>query len=156
MPLADTNTVGQCLQYWQLGTAEKSLDPKDFWLEIGTNRHVFVFIENPHQVYCRAARIRHNNNGSVFAQNIRLMVSQSNTDVYMSKDNVKTAKADINIDNSLFKPNVCSFENDGIYWSFISCEPDKIKVNGCGQVYTFERPTMNDKKLIEWFKYSGY
>ncbi len=156
MPFSERNTVGECLQNWQLGTVEKNMSKDDFWLEIGTNRHVYVFIENPHQVYCRAARIRHNNQGSVFAQNIRLMVSQSNSNVYMSKNNLEKTKEDIIIDNTLFRPDVCSFEKGGIYWSFISTEQDKIKVNGCGKIYTFERPHINDKKVVEWFKYSQY
>lgn len=156
MPFSERNTVGECLQNWQLGTVEKNMSKDDFWLEIGTNRHVYVFVENPHQVYCRAARIRHNNQGSVFAQNIRLMVSQSNSNVYMSENNLEKTKEDITINNTLFIPDACSFEEDGIYWSFISTEEDKIKVNGCGEVYTFERPHVNDKKVVEWFEYSRY
>lgn len=74
----------------------------------------------------------------------------------MSKDNLEITLSDITIDNSLFKPNVCSFEKGGIYWSFISSKPREIKVNGCGEVYTFELPLPRDKKIVEWFKYAEY
>ncbi len=158
MPFADKNNIGKCLQYWQLGTIEHKLDLNDFWIEIGTNKHLYIFISNPNQLYCRAARIRSNEHGSVFSQNIRLMFSaySKETTVFMSDDNYITAKSDVNINDSLFKPNACSFENDGIYWSFISNESDSIKLNGCGSVYTFERPLKDDKRRVEWFKYKVY
>lgn len=78
------------------------------------------------------------------------------TTVSMNDDNYITAKTDININNSLFKPDVCSFEDDGIYWSLISYEPNIIKLNGCGDIYTYERPLTDDKKRVEWFKYKEY
>lgn len=158
MPVANKDNIGKCLQNWQLGTIEHKLDLSDFWIEIGTNKHVYIFISNPNQLYCRAACIRSNEHGSVFAQNIRLMFSAYSKEatVSMSDDNYKTSKSYININNSLFKPDACSFENNGIYWSFISNEPDTIKLNGCGDVYKFERPLMDDKKRVEWFKYKEY
>ncbi len=158
MLVAEEGKIGKSLQSWQLGTIEHKLDLNDFWLEIGTNKHLYIFIANPNQLYCRAARIRSNDKGSVFAQNIRLMFSAHNneTTIYMNENNHEITSSDLKIDNSLFKPNVCSFEKGGIYWSFISSKPDTIKLNGCGAVYTFPRPSLNDKNRVEWFKYRDY
>lgn len=158
MLLASEGTIGKCLQSWQLGTIEYKLDLNDFSIEIGTNKHLYVFLSNSNMLYCRAARIRSNEHGSVFSQNIRLMfnANTNETTVSMNDDNYITAKTDININNSLFKPDVCSFEDDGIYWSLISYEPNIIKLNGCGDIYTYERPLTDDKKRVEWFKYKEY
>lgn len=158
MPLASEGTIGKCLQNWQLGTIEYNLDLNDFRLEIGTNKHLYVFISNPNMLYCRAARIRSNEHGSVFSQNIRLMFNANTkeTTVSMNDDNYITTNLDININSSLFKPDACSFEDGGIYWSLISYEPSIIKLNGCGDIYTYERPLTDDKKRVEWFKYREY
>ncbi|PID27245.1 MAG: hypothetical protein CR982_06515 [Candidatus Cloacimonadota bacterium] len=155
---AQRGKIEECLQTWQLGTIEHKINLNDFWIEIGTNKHSYIFVSNEEQLYCRAARIRSNEKGSVFAQNIRLMFSSYNneTTVFMENDNYKITSSDINIDNSLFKPNQCSFEKDGIYWSLLSFEPDTIKLNGCGSVYSFSRPLIDSKERVEWFKYKKY
>jgi hypothetical protein len=158
MPVADNSTIGKCLQYWQLGTLEHSINPDNVWIEIGTNKHSYIFVENPNQLYFRAARLRHNNYGSVFSQNIRIMFSaySEETTVEMDADNLKTTANDIYIDNSLFKPDMCSFEENGIYWSVVTCNPNVIKLNGCGETYTYERPAIDNKIYAEWFKYYEY
>ncbi|PIE86352.1 MAG: hypothetical protein CSA05_00865, partial [Bacteroidia bacterium] len=99
MPLASEGVIGKCLQNWQLGTIEHKLDLNDLWIEIGTNKHTYIFISNPNQLYCRAACIRSNEHGSVFAQNIRLMfnANTNETTVSMKNDNYTTTKSDINI-----------------------------------------------------------
>ncbi len=155
---AKKGIIGKCLQTWQLGTVEHKLDVDDFWIEIGTNKHLYIFLSNQNQLYCRAARIRSNEKGSVFSQNIRLMFNTNNneTTIFMDKDNYTITKADININDSLFKPNVCSFEKGGIYWSFVSYKADTIRLNGCGDIYTFTKPLLSDKKRVEWFKYKNY
>jgi hypothetical protein len=112
----------------------------------------------PNMLYCRAARIRHNNHGSVFAQNIRLMINANSGEktAEMEADNLEISAADVEIDNSLFKPDVCSFEKDGIYWSLVTYTPDEIQLNGCGEIYTYSRPTADDKTVVEWFVYKKY
>ena len=158
LPFADTENVGKCLQNWQLGVFEYNPDPENPYIEIGTNKHVYIFALTPGMLYCRAARIRHNNHGSVFAQNIRLMISENSGEktAVMNENNLKISAADVEINNSLFKPDACSFEEHGIYWSFISCTSNAIKLNGCGEVYTFERHSIDDEHTVEWFAYKNY
>ncbi|MDR0754396.1 MAG: hypothetical protein LBF04_03305 [Prevotellaceae bacterium] len=156
MPFANTSNIGECLQNWQSGVFEYNLDMDNLYIEIGTNKHVYIFADFPNMLYCRAARIRHNNNGSVFAQNIRLMINAKEKTAEMESDNLKVCASDVEIDNSLFKPDMCSFEENGIYWSFISCTADTIKLNGCGEVYTYVRQSPDDTQVAEWFKYKAY
>jgi len=156
MPIADNTNIGECLQNWQLGVFEHSLDLENLWIEIGTNKHSYIVSATPYGVYCRAARIRHNNQGSVFAQNIRLIINSYEKTLDMPKNNFEISAADVEIDNSLFKPDVCAFEEGGIYWSFISNTVNEIKLNGCGEVYTYSRPNIDNEKVREWFVYRNY
>ncbi|GHT10213.1 hypothetical protein FACS189426_10050 [Bacteroidia bacterium] len=158
MPFAEDNTIGDCLQYWQLGTVEYNLDPENLHIEIGTNKHVYIFLVNSNMLYCRAARIRHNNHGSVFAQNIRLMINANTkeTTANMENNNLEITAAEVTINDTLFKPDMCSYEDGGIYWSYISSVPNIIAVNGCGETYRFGRPTVDNEKVVEWFKYKAY
>lgn len=156
MPLANESNIGECLQSWQLGTSVESLEPDKYHVQIGTNRHSYVFMESP-MVYCRTARLRHNNNGSVFAQNVRMMANSREFTTYMSSDNLAATSEEIVINDSLFNPNACVFVPDGsIYWSFISLEPDTILLNGCGEIYTFGRPPVGNGKIVEWYEYKAY
>ena len=158
MPFADNMNIGKCLQNWQLGVFAHNTDPESPHIEIGTNRHSYIFTMMPNMLYCRAARIRHNNHGSVFAQNIRLMINDNTGEktAEMDNNNIKIAATDVEINNSLFKPDVCAFEKGGIYWSFISCTPNEIKLNGCGEVYTYGRPNIENETVTEWFVYKSY
>ena len=158
MPSADSTNIGKCLQNWQLGVFEYSADPENPYIQIGTNKHVYIFAMMPNMLYCRAARIRHNNYGSVFSQNIRLMINANTGEktANMEKDNLEISITDVEINNSLFKPDVCAYEKGGIYWSFISSTPNEIRVNGCGEVYIFRRPSIDDKSVVEWFVYKHY
>jgi len=158
MPIADNTNIGKCLQSWQLGVFEYNTDPENPYIEIGTNKHTYIFAMMPNMLYCRAARIRHNDYGSVFSQNIRLMINENTSEktAVMDDDNLKIAASDVEINNSLFKPDVCAYEKSGIYWSFVSCTPNEIKVNGCGEVYTFGRPNIDNETVVEWFVYKSY
>lgn len=160
MPFADSTTIGKCLQNWQIGVFDHSTDSENLHIDIGTNQHIYTFTYMTDWLYCRAARIRHNNYGSLFAQNIRLVIdSETETGektAFMMNNNLEISANVIEINNSLFKPNVCSYEKDGIYWSFISCTPNVIKVNGCGDIYNFGRPKIDDEKVAEWFVYKSY
>jgi hypothetical protein len=157
MPFANASNIGECLQNWQLGVFEYNLDD-NLRIDIGTNKHIYTFTVFPDMLYCRAARIRHNNNGSVFAQNIRLMINNNTKEktAEMKIDNYKICSSDVEINDALFKPDMCSYEEESIYWSFISCVAEAIKVNGCGEVYTFARRSMDNSKIAEWFKYKAY
>ena len=156
MPTADAMNIGKCLQNWQLGVFEYNTDPENPYILIGTNRHSYIFAIAPNILYCRAARLRHNNHGSVFAQNIRLIINDNSGEktANMENDNLKITASDVEIDNSLFKPDVCAFEKGGIYWSLISFTPNEIKINGCGEVYIYGRP--DNEAATEWFVYKSY
>ena len=158
MPEATKRQIGGCLQQWQLGTTEHKMNKEETHLTIGTNKHLYIFQSTRDIIYCRAARIRHNENGSVFSQNIRLMFNpkRSEKTVYMFWDNQKMAGSAIQINNNLFKPDACSFEKGGIYWSLISYQPDTIRLNGCGETYTYSRPLKTDERRVEWFTYKDY
>ena len=157
MPFADITTIGKCLHNWQLGVFEHNTQPENLHIEIGTNKHSYIFYITPNMQYCRANRIRHNNNGSFAATaNIRLMLNSGERTVFMENNNLITSTTDIEINNSLFKPNECGYERDGFYWSVISYTPNEIKLNGCGAEYTYGRPNIDDKKLVEWFAYKNY
>jgi hypothetical protein len=158
MPVARMGKIGECLKYWQLGTTVHKLSPENLLITIGTNKHLYIFQSGEDILYCRAARIRHNEKGSVFSQNIRLMFNSSHNEqtVYMVGNNLKKAQKEIQINNNLFKPNICSFEKGGIYWSLKSWQPDTIRLNGCGEVYTYTRPQMSDEKRVEWFSGKSY
>lgn len=158
MPFADNAAIGKCLQNWQIGVFEHNTDVENLHIEIGTNKHTYIFAQFPNMLYCRAARIRHNDYGSVFAQNIRLMINTNTNEktAEMEEDNLKISAVDVEINNSLFNPDVCAYEKGGIYWSLVSYTPDTIKVNGCGEIYTYVRPNIDDKKVGEWFEYKIY
>jgi hypothetical protein len=158
MPHADMASIGKCLQSWQLGVFENSINPENVNIEIGTNKHVYVFVMKSDMLYCSAARIKHNNRGSVFAQNIRLMINAKTGEktATMEENNLKISSSNVAINNSLFKPDECVYAKNGIYWSFISCTPTEIKVNGNEEEYTFARNEMSDETIVEWFAYKKY
>ncbi len=66
MPKAQKGSIGKCLQHWQLGTTEHKVTSHHLHITIGTNRHLYIFQSNENMLYCRAARIRHNEKGPVF------------------------------------------------------------------------------------------
>ena len=72
-------------------------NPENPHIEIGTNKHFYIFTMMPNILYCRAAYIRHNNNGSVFAQNIRLMINDNTGEkaAEMGDNNLKITTAKI-------------------------------------------------------------
>lgn len=148
--------VGKCLQQWRLGAAYGLTDDM-VYCEINTNRHMFVYMVNPSMVYIRAAATRNNNNGTLFFQNIRMMKNQNTNEYTMQiePDNFNITRNDLEIDNSKFQPNTCTFNPDGgIYWSLISFEPDLILLNGCGETYEVKRPALESD--YEWIEYVPY
>lgn len=149
--------VGKCLQEWRLG-AGYGLSDDMTYCEVNTNRHMFVYMVSPAMVYIRAAATRNNNNGTLFFQNIRMMKNQNTNEYTMQiePDNFNITRNDLEIDNSKFQPNACTFNPDGgIYWSLISFEPDLILLNGCGETYEVKRPVLeSDYEWIEYIPYS--
>lgn len=148
--------VGECLQQWRLGAGYGVSDDM-LYCEINTNRHMFVYMINPSMVYIRAAATRNNNNGTLFFQNIRMMKNRNTDEFTMNivPDNYNCSRNDLEIDNTKFQPNSCTFSTDGgIYWSLISFEPNRILINGCGETYKVERPSLDPE--CEWIEYVPY
>lgn len=149
--------VGRCLQEWRLG-AGYGISDNMIYCEVNTNRHMFVYMINPSMVYIRAAAARSNNKGTLFFQNIR-MIKNQNTDeytMYIEPNNFSRSCNDLEIDDTKFQPDACTFNPDGgIYWSLISFEPNLILLNGCGETYKIERPELvSDFEWIEYVPYS--
>jgi len=125
MRTANKDNIGACLQEWGLGSSfGKDENGNVTTIVINTNKHAYVFSfsrwNRMDVIYCRAARIRSDNNGTVFAQNIRLMKNPKEFTAWMSADNLELTKEPIIIDDSLFNPNACVFAKNGIYWSLKS------------------------------------
>ncbi|MDO4320322.1 MAG: hypothetical protein Q4C34_07075 [Bacteroidales bacterium] len=156
-PCSSEFDVGKCLQQWRLGVKCGVVDNMPA-CEINTNRHMFVYMVNPNMVYIRAAATRNNNNGTLFFQNIRMMknLNRGEYTMHIKPDNLVFAKNDLEIDNSKFQPNACTYNPDGgIYWSLISFESDNILLNGCGETYQVPRPT-KDTGFMEWIQFEPY
>lgn len=155
MPHAATDQIGSCVQEWCLG-AMVNQNEGSLSFNAGTNRHNYSFNIGPGMIYCRAARIRYNDFGALFAQNIRMM-SNANTGEHtceMGADNRMVSAAPLTIDNTKFKPDQCFFSDEGIYWSFIRFDGDTAVLNGCGDIYRFDRPTREG--LAEWYTFVKY
>lgn len=155
-PCTSKFDVGKCLQQWRLG-AGYGISDNMTYCEVNTNRHMFVYMVNPSMVYIRAAATRNNNNGTLFFQNIRMMKNQNTGEYTMVivPDNFKISRNDLEIDDTKFNPNACTFSPDGgIYWSLISFEPDLILLNGCGETYEVKRPPLSTEG--EYFEYVPY
>lgn len=155
---ASRQDIGRCLQEWQLGTVIET-SGKDVLVMVGTNRNSFMYNIGGGMVYLRAAAMLQCNEGSLFIQNIRMMKNpntgeRSNIFFYDSHEFLTNLPA---IDISKFDPTRCVFAGDMfIYWSYLSHTPDEIKLNGCGETYTFSRPRKDTPELIEWLKYEPY
>lgn len=155
---ASRQDIGRCLQEWQLGTVIET-SGKDVLVMVGTNRNSFMYNIGGGMVYLRAAAMLQCNEGSLFIQNIRMMKNpntgeRSNIFFYDSHEFLTNLPA---IDISKFDPTRCVFAGDMfIYWSYLSHTPDEIKLNGCGETYTFSRPRKDTPELIEWIKYKPY
>ena len=78
--------IGSCIQQWSLGTRCRC-ENGSISFEAGTNRHSYTFNIEPGFVYCRAARLRFNERGGLFAQNIRMMANAREHTAYMAPDN---------------------------------------------------------------------
>lgn len=145
--------VGSCMQQWNLGTKCRC-EEESISFEAGTNRHNYTFNIQPGFIYCRAARLRFDDHGGLFSQNIRLMSNAREHRCFMAEDNRAESAAPLMIDDSKFSPDQCVFANEGIYWSFLRFEGDTAVLNGCGEIYRFARPA--DRELTEWIAFEKY
>ena len=147
--------IGSCIQQWSLGTRCRC-ENGSISFEAGTNRHSYTFNIEPGFVYCRAARLRFNERGGLFAQNIRMMANAREHTAYMAPDNRAESAEPLKIDDSKFSPDQCVFDEDGIYWSFIRFEGDTAVIHGCGELYRFARPAIDDPDQTEWIAFEKY
>ncbi|MCP4569608.1 MAG: hypothetical protein GY841_18680 [FCB group bacterium] len=154
---AKKNDIGECLQEWSLGVdIVQRHEGHVSGLTIGTNRHAYVFLIGG-MVYCRAARIRSNDNGTVFAQNIRMMNNYREFTASMDENNLAKSEAAIYIIDSLFDPNLCVYADDGIYWSLKSFSDSLIILNGCGGAdYSYKSVDTSSADRLEWFEFVSY
>lgn len=149
--------IGDRLQEWRLGVQYDS-DENTVYCEVNTNRHMFIYLVSPNMVYIRAAAARNNNKGTLFFQNIRMMRNNNTREFssYIEPRNLAVVKNDLEMDNSKFKADGCTFCPDGgIYWSLISFTPDRILLNGCGETYNVDRMPAT-AELKEWIKFRPY
>jgi len=157
MPTAKAENIGECLQRWQLGTGfQKHEEGFITGITVNTNRHSYIFYYTDNMIYCRAARLRHNNNGSLFAQNIRMMYNNREFTASMPENNLTETSAEVEIVDSLFDPKICVFAENGIYWSVKDYTSDEITLNGCGQEYFIKRHDRDSNEILEWFEYDEY
>jgi len=148
--------IGSCIQQWCLGTTF-GCGKGNVSFEAGTNRHNYTFnIQSSGMVYCRAARLRFNDRGGLFAQNIRMMSNTNEHTCHMEDDNLAVSAAPLEIDDSKFSPDQCVFDKDGIYWSFIRFDGNTAELNGCGEIYRYVRPQTGDRRLTEWIAFEKY
>lgn len=148
--------IGKCLQMWRLGAGYGKTEEM-IYCEVNTNRHMFVYMVNPSMTYIRAAATRNNNLGTLFFQNIRMMKNNNTNEftMYIQPNNYDFTRNNLDIDNTKFRPDSCTFDTDGgIYWSFISSEPDLILLNGCGETYQVKRHEIESD--MEYFEYVPY
>lgn len=159
MPYAtDRLQIGRCLQEWQLGTVIET-SGNDIIVMVGTNRNSFIYNVGGGMFYLRAAALLQCNDGSLFIQNIRMM-KNPNTDEFSNIFFYDSHEFLTNlppIDLSKFNPTQCVFAGDMfIYWSYQNNTANKIKINGCGETYTYDRPEKDTPNMIEWIKYEPY
>ncbi len=157
LPKASAQTIGACLQTWPLGVrALKFNDTYTTGITITTNKHAYVFSYGG-MIYCRAARIRSDNHGTVFAQNIRMMYKPGEFTSWMAPKNDTLCRSGVEINDSLFQPGVCVYAPGSIYWSLKRFDDSTIVINGCGgEDYITARPVQTDPQLLEWFAYREY
>lgn len=150
---ANASNIAECLQQWQLGT-RVAVEGDFCHVMIDTNNNSFMYMISPQMSYIRAASLRHTNKGSVFLQNIRMMKNMNTGEYthYSAPDNYALLTNLPAIDSSKFVPKACSFTDGGIYWSFVSSEPQRITLNGCGEEYVYA-PNNDDGSLLEWFEF---
>ncbi len=89
-PSVSGDTIGACLQCWQMGCYKEVIEIGDkdsgISVSINTKEHMYIFQMLPNDFYCRAARYSTCNSGVVFNQNFRQR-SGDLSETYMVDDN---------------------------------------------------------------------
>jgi hypothetical protein len=153
MTSAEKETVGKCLQEWMLGTRlEMNEEKKVFRFSAGTNNHSYMFDIQENFTYCRSARIKSCNQGTLFAQNIRLYDDGLYKAALMKENNYLEKTTPLEINHELFNPTACVYDVIGFYWSLVRFDKNKIVLNGCSDEYVFHRMVKNSSALKEWIK----
>ncbi len=159
MAHASLSAIGSCIQEWNMGVKAKwgkEYGEGQVFFEAGTNQHNYTFGVYPNSIYCRASRLRFNDHGGLFDQNIRMMSNGREQTSYMVEDNLAISSQPLMIDNTQFKNDMCVFSEDGIYWSFIEFDGDVAVLNGCGEIYRFKRPENKESYMEEWVEFRKY
>jgi hypothetical protein len=90
LPSMSGDTIGACLQSWQMGCYQEviKIGDKDSGIRvsINTKEHMYIFQTQPNDFYCRAARYSTCNAGVVFNQNFRQRTGDF-SETYMVADN---------------------------------------------------------------------
>ena len=153
MTFAEKESIGICLQEWMLGTRlEMNEEENVFRFSAGSNNHSYMFDIQENFTYCRSARIKSCNKGTLFAQNIRLYDDGQYKAVMMKKDNYLEKISHLEINQELFNPTACIYDIVGFYWSLIRFDKNRIVLNGCNGEYVFHRLKKNSNVLKEWIK----
>ena len=153
MKFAEKASVGICLQEWMLGTRlEMNKEKKIFRFSAGTNNHSYMFDIQENFTYCRSARIKSCNKGTLFAQNIRLYDDGQYKVAMMKKNNYLEKITPLEINQELFNPTACIYDLIGFYWSLIRFDKNRIILNGCSDEYVFHRLEKNSSELKEWIR----
>lgn len=157
MPTAtDRSSIGERLKEWRLGV-KASMDKTtgDIYVEANTNENMFVYMIDNGMYYLRAAKTANVNEGTLFYQNIRLMKNPNTKEntVYFAGNNLEIMQKRLEPDIQAFNPDACYFSPDGgIYWSYVSHTADRIVINGCGELYYVDRPSVSHDQMYEWIK----
>ena len=160
MPEAtDRESIGERLSQWRLGTIiEYDNESKDIYVEVNTNKSMFLYFILGEMRYLRAARIENVNEGTLFCQNIRLMKQPTTGEftIHFSTKNKSVVMDKLDINLSAFNPEACYTDpNGGIYWSYTSHSPNQIVLNGCaGDTYYIKRRLKSHDNVNEWIKYT--
>lgn len=139
VPSISDSNIGECLQLWNMGLVEESIEHDGIKIFIGvtinTKKHMYIFEMTPNSVYCRAARYVAINKGVVFNQNFR-----QGFEAYMIEDN-GDARRPLEFNETFFNQDACNWKDRSVYWSVKDYNNACITLNGCqGEAYYWKKP----------------
>lgn len=151
---ANKDYIYKCLIQWEMGSKLRVNEKNNsLTYTVVTNCHDYIFSINNSRIYCRAARIKANNNGMLFAQNIRLWNSADEHTCFLIRNNGEVSSEVLEINDELFIKNACTFDEIGIYWSLVSFKKKKIILNGCQEEYVYRRSPNWYQRFDEYIRY---
>jgi len=147
------STIGDCLRSWQIGSRLDMMEGIFKRAIITARHHGYVFEIREGFCYCRSSRYETCDKGMVGSRgDVRLMVNPNEFTSFMPKDNARRAQENVIIDETLFDPAVCVFDQSGFYWSVKTASDDLIELHGCGgDTYPYPRPR-SETDNVEWFR----